>query len=112
MIPIQEVDIYSDNNIKISAHVIVPNTDMAAAEAIIYDPNYNELYSAYQTIGQYPTAIAAFEAIVLASNKYIAKSGGNITRINNPCNTEFVNEVEQQNIISSHSIDVSIEVNA
>ena len=31
---------YSDNNIKISAHVIVPNIDMAAAEAIIYDPNY------------------------------------------------------------------------
>ncbi len=36
MIPIQEVDIYSDNNIKISAHVVVPNQSIAAAEIVIY----------------------------------------------------------------------------
>lgn len=53
VIPIQEVDIYSDNKIKISAHVVVPNASRAAAEVVIYDPDYNDLYSSYQTIGQY-----------------------------------------------------------
>ena len=112
MIPIQEVDIYSDNKIKISAHVVVPNQTTASAEVVIYDPNYNELYSAYQTIGQYSTAKDAYEAIITASQKYISKSGGTIKRINNPCNTEFVNKSEQQSIVNSKSISVQVEVNA
>jgi hypothetical protein len=113
MIPIQEVDIYSDNKIKISAHVVVPSQSKAAAEVVIYDPNYNDLYSSYQTIGQYGSAKEAYEAIIEASKIYISKSGGSIYRINNPCNTEFVTQQEQQNIVNSKSIDnVQVEVNA
>lgn len=113
MIPIQEVDIYSDNNIKISAHVIAPNQSIAAAEVVIYDQNYNYLYSSYQTIGQYGSVKEAYEAIIDASQKYISKSGGTINRINNPCNTEFVTKQEQQIIIDSKSIaNVQVEVNA
>lgn len=113
VIPIQEVDIYSDNKIKISAHVVVPNQSKAAAEVVIYDPNYNDLYSSYQTIGQYNSAKEAYEAIIDASQKYISKSGGLINRINNPCNTEFVTQQEQQNIVNSKSIaSVQVEVNA
>ncbi|HAT1514754.1 TPA: hypothetical protein I8W54_003125 [Morganella morganii] len=112
MIPIQEIDIYSDNNIKISAHIIVPNKSMMSAEFVIYDPNYNDLYSSYQTIGQYNSAQKAYEAIIDASQTYISKSGGTITRINNPCNTEFVSQQDQQIIINSKSIaNVQVEVN-
>ncbi len=45
MIPIQEIDIYSDNNIKISAHIIVPNSSQVSAEISIYDPLHNNLYT-------------------------------------------------------------------
>jgi hypothetical protein len=113
MIPIQEVDIYSNNKIKISAHIVVPHQSRTAAEVVIYDPNYNVLYSSYQTIGQYGSAKDAYEAIIDASQKYISKSGGVITRINNPCNTEFVTKQDQQIIIDSKSIsNVQVEVNA
>lgn len=112
MIPIQEVDIYSDNNIKISARVIVPNKSIAAAEVVIYDQNYNYLYSSHQTVGQYGSAKDAYEAIIDTSRKYISKTGGAINRINNPCNTEFVTKQEQQIIIDSKSIaNVQVEVN-
>ena len=45
MIPIQEVDVYSDNGIKISAHVVVPNPQdaISGAEAVVYDPTFNTL---------------------------------------------------------------------
>lgn len=113
MIPIQEVDIYSDNRIKISAHVVVPNQSKAAAEIVIYDPNYNELYSAYHPIGEYSSAKEAFEAIIVASQKHISQSGGSIKRVNNPCNTEFVTQQDQQDVIDSKSIgNVQVEVNA
>lgn len=113
MIPIQEVDVYSDNGIKISAHVIVPNPQSAisGAEAVVYDPAFNTLYSAYQTIGQHPDPQAAFKAIVEFSKKYIEKSGGKVSRINNPCNTEFVNVQAQQNIVNTLSLGLTVEVN-
>ncbi|EJD6083724.1 hypothetical protein M0L39_RS18270 [Providencia rettgeri] len=112
MIPIQEVDIYSDNNIKISAHIVVPNQSIAAAEIVIYDQNYNPFYSTYCPLGQYSSAKEAYEAIIDASQKYMSKSGGTINRINNRCNTEFVTKKEQQTIIDSKSIaNVQVEVN-
>ena len=111
MIAIQEIDIYSDNNIKVSAHIIVPNSNTASAEVIIYDPNCNNLYSSYQTVGQFTKPDDAYKAIIIASNKYNVKSGGVINRINNPLNTEFVNKNRQQQIIAELSINVTIEVN-
>lgn len=114
MIPIQEVEIYSDNGIKISAHVIVPNLQKAisSSEAVIYDPTLNALYSTYHTIGQHADPHAAFKAIIEFSKKYIEKSGGKVTRINNPCNTEFVNARAQQNMINTLSLGVTVEINA
>lgn len=98
MIPIQEVDVYSDNGIKISAHVVVPNPQdaISGAEEVVYDPTFNTLYSAYQTIWQHADPQAAFKAIIEFSKKYIEKSGGKLSRINNPCNTGFVDAQAQQ----------------
>lgn len=111
MIPIQEIDIYSDNKIKISAHVVVPSQMTASAEISIYDASHSNQYSPYQTIGQYSTAADAFEAIITASENYFSRSGGVINRIRNPCNTEFVDKIEQQKIVDSKSINVQVEVN-
>ena len=112
MIPIQEIDIYSDNDIKISARIVVPNDKVCVAEVIIYDPSHNELYGAYQTIGQYSDPESAYKSIIKFGDKYIKKSHGNINRINNPCNTEFVGRSTQQNIVGKQSIGVTVEVNA
>jgi len=114
MIPIQEVDIYSDNGIKISAHVVVPNPNnpISGAEAVVYDPTFNTLYSAYQTIGQHTDPKSAFKAIIEFSKKYIEKSGGKVDRVNNPCNTEFVNSTDQQTIVDTLSLNLTVEVNA
>ena len=114
MIPIQEVDIYSDNGIKISAHVVVPNPQNAisGAEAVIYDPTFNDLYSAYHTMGQHTDPQAAFKAIIEFSKKYIEKSNGKVTRINNPCNTEFVDSQAQQDVVDTLSLGLTVEVNA
>lgn len=114
MIPIQEIDVYSDNGIKISAHVVVPEPQnpISGAEVIIYDPSWNSLYSAYHTIGQYADPKAACKAIIDFSKKYIEKSGGKVIRINNPCNTEFVNTQDQQNMVNDLSLNLTIEVNA
>ena len=111
MIPIQEVHIYSDNDIKLSAHIVVPNENVSTAEMIIYNPSYNELYSAYQSIGQYSNPETAYKAIIEASAKYIKKSNGEIIRINNPCNTEFVDQGKQQSIVNNLSINVTVQVN-
>lgn len=114
MIPIQEVDLYSDNGIKISAHVVVPNHQKAisGAEAVIYDPTLNKFYSTYHAIGQHSDPQSAFKAIVDFSKKYIEKSGGRVTRINNPCNTEFVDVNTQKNIVNTFSPSVTVEVGA
>lgn len=114
MTPIQEIDIYSDNGIKISAHIVVPNlqNSISGAEVVIYDPSWNQLYSAYQTIGQHSDPQAACQAIIDFSKKYIEKSGGKVTRINNPCNTEFVGAQDQQNMVNTLSLSLTVEVNA
>jgi hypothetical protein len=114
MIPIQEVDFYSDNGIRISANVVVPNPDagISGAEVIVYDPALNSLYSAYQTIGQYNDSKSAFSAITEFAHKYIEKPGGNLVRVNNPFNTEFVTSVEQQKVVDAMALDLTVEVNA
>jgi hypothetical protein len=113
MIPIQEVDVYSDNGIKISAHVVVPNPQdaISGAEAVVYDPTFNTLYCAYQAMGQHTDPQAAFKAIIEFSKKYIEKSGGKVSRINNPCNTEFVDTQAQQQVVDTLSLGLTIEVN-
>ncbi|MFC3282634.1 hypothetical protein [Litchfieldella rifensis] len=114
MIPIQEIDIYSDNGIKTSAHVVVPSPQntISGVEVVVYDPNWNSLYSAYQTIGQHADPQAACQAIIDFSKKYIEKSGGKVIRINNPCNTEFVDAQDQQNIVNTLSLNLTVEVGA
>ena len=111
MIPIQEVDIYSNNNIKISAHIIVSNPDSASAELLIYDPKCNKNYSSYIKMDQYKNASEVYKAVVDKSQEYIRKSDGIIQRINNPCNTEYINIEEQIKILKSISIDTDILVN-
>ena len=101
---IQAVNIYLNNDIIIIAEIFVPNGSTTTAEAVIKRPFcWNRHCN---------SAISAFEAIINKTNQYIAKSGGSIFRINNPCNTQFVSREQQQKIISSKSIDIKIEVNA
>ncbi|WP_339021826.1 hypothetical protein [Aeromonas salmonicida] len=112
MIPFQEIDIYSDNKAIIKAHVVVTSQMTASAEISIYDASQSNQCSPYQTIGQYSTAADAFEAIITASEKYFSRSGDVINRINNPCNTEFLDKAEQQKIVDFKYINVQVEVNA
>ncbi|MEA3644223.1 MAG: hypothetical protein VBE63_30505 [Lamprobacter sp.] len=113
MIPIQEIDVYSNKGIKISAHLVVPSVgnNLSAAEVLVYDPVCNILYSDYQKLGQYEDPQTAFKSIIDFSKKYIEQSGGSVIRINNPNNTEFVDAQLQQKLVSALIPGLTVEVN-
>lgn len=69
-------------------------------------PTINFIVAPTKPIGQYSDSKSAYEAIIEFGNKYIMKSGGKINRINNPYNTEFVDQSTQQGIVDEQSISV------
>ncbi len=111
MVPIQEIDIYTNNDIKFSAHIIVPHDSPVGAEVITYDPAINKFYSSYQSVGKFKTSLEAFEEILLVCNKYASTNNGIINRLNNPCNTEFISKEQQDDILSSQNLSITADVN-
>ncbi|MCP1649318.1 hypothetical protein [Pseudomonas nitroreducens] len=112
MIPIQEIDVYSNNNIKISAHIIKSSSGDFTAEAVVYDPSHNDKYSSYFPLGVYCSAVEAFVAVVDSSANYICRAGGAISRIDNPCNAEFVSQPEQQHVINLRFPGIIVQLNS
>ncbi len=112
MIPIQEIEIYTDGEIHFSAHVVVPNANNIGSEVTIYDPRISEIYSSYHAIGQFQDVDSAYEALIDFCKKYSSAASIEINRINNPCNTEFVEKINQQKIVSNSGLKITVEVNA
>jgi len=112
MIPIQEIEIYTSGDIHFSTNIVVPTNYNIGAEAIIYDPRISEIYSSYHAVGQYKKVDDAYASIIDFCKKYSSAAGVSINRINNPCNTEFIDQATQQNIVTAAGLSISVEVNA
>ena len=106
MQPIQELDIYSSKNKKISAHIKKSKPSGFIPEATGLN---NDIYR--EIGGPLDNAEDAFKAIIEYSIKIIEGNGDNLNRINNPCNTEFLDIEHQQKIVDNMSLKLTIEVN-
>ena len=52
------------------------NINVSNVEFVIYDPNYNQFYIFYNSMGKFSTPIDAYHAIVTSTKLYITNSGG------------------------------------
>lgn len=111
MIPIQEIDFFTDGNIKFSTHIIVPNSNSIGAEVIIYDPRVNTICSTLHTLGAQQDLEHAFEKICEFCINYAKGASLTVNRINNPCNTEFIDQTQQQNVVKNILPNITIKVN-
>ncbi|WPP47052.1 hypothetical protein [Pseudomonas sp. AN-1] len=114
MIPIQEIQISTSGNALHTIHIIQPSQSTTfGAEVIVYDPQFNTSYSSLVPIsGSFPTASDAFEAAFKWVNGWLQAKSQTASKINNPCNCEFLSATDQESIIRQCGIQITVEVNA
>lgn len=110
MVPIQEIDFYTNSNAKLTCNMIMPESDLISAEVLIYDPNLNVSFSTLHTLGQYNNVKSAFEDIIDYCARYSTATNTSINRINNPFNTQFIDQTTQQMVIDQKGPGINVEV--
>lgn len=113
MIPLQEVDIHTDKKVFYKVHLVAP-TGVAPffTEVLVYDSEFNPPFqSSVSFHQQFKDAGDAFTHALNWVKGYSAKQGYNIQRINNPCNCEFLSQLEQQTVVEAAGFVFQVQVN-
>jgi hypothetical protein len=114
MLPIQEIVVSTNKNAQHTIHIIQPNQDAPfSSEIILYDPQSNTSYSSQIPIsGSYTSASEAFEAAFKWVAGWLQTNGQTASKINNPCNCEFLSAADQESVVGKHGVQTKVEVNA
>lgn len=108
---IQEINVYASEKIKFHGRIGCQKDYKFDAEVDIYHDSSNPMLSTYHAIGTFSNAAEAFEEIISYCKGYAEGQDEKINRVNNPCNTEFLELTEQQNIVNKLSLELTVEVN-
>jgi len=110
---LQEVYVYASNNVQFTCHIISANSASPfRAESLTFDPQINTICSSLHPIGnQFKTAQDAYKEIIEYCIKYATTNKLQISKIDNPCNTPFINKADQQSIVSQNSLSLTVLVN-
>ena len=113
MTPLQEIDIHTDQELFFKLHLISPTkTAPFFAEVIVYDSAFEPPYHSNVAFHkQFDEPEDAFAHALSWSQAYNNLRKASIERINNPCNCEFLEQHEQQQIVKAAGEKVSVEVN-
>lgn len=114
MQPIQEVLVFTNKSARHTIHIIQPNESAPfSAEIFVFDPDFNTSYSSQVPIsGSYKSSSEAFDVAFKWVVGWLQAKGLTVSKINNPCNTEFLSVAEQQAIVSKHGVQAKVEINA
>lgn len=114
MTPIQEIQISTNGNALHTIHIIRPSrSTMFGAEVIVYDPQLDTNCSSLVPIsGSFPTASDAFQAAFKWVSGWLQSKSQTASKINNPCNCEFLSATDQESIVRQCGIQLTVEVNA
>lgn len=113
MIPLQEVDIHTNQNVFYKLHLIAPTGAAPfSVEVLLYDSEFDPPFQSHVSFSQqFQNASAAFTHALNWVQGYCAQHGYSIKRINNPCNCEFLQHADQQQIVEVAELSISVEVN-
>jgi hypothetical protein len=110
---LQEIHVYASNSIQFTCHIISSNnTAPFSAESLTFDPRINSVYSSLHPIGnQFTSAQDTYEEIIKYCVNYSSALNLTISKIDNPCNTPFIDKADQQTIVSNNSLNITVLVN-
>jgi hypothetical protein len=110
---LQEIYVYASSNVKFTCHITSSNNASPfSAESLTFDLSITAAYSSLHSLGnQFTFAKDAYEEIIKYCSKYSAAKKLIIYKIDNPCNAPFIDKAEQQKIVTSNNLDVSVLVN-
>ncbi len=111
---IQEILILTNKGARHTIHIIKPNERTSfRAEIVVFDPDLNASYSSQVPIsGSYKSSSEAFDVAFTWVVGWLQVKGLTVSKINNPCNTEFLSVADQQAIVSKHGVQANVEINA
>ena len=114
MIPIQAIQISTSGNALHTIHIIqLAHSTKFGVEVIVYDPQFNTSYSSLVPIsGSLSTPSDAFRAAFTWVSGWLKAKSQTASKINNPCNCEFLSAKEQESIVRQDGIQLTVEVNA
>jgi hypothetical protein len=113
MVPIQEVDIHTDKKVFYKLHIVAP-TGAAPffTEVLVYDSEFNPPFASTVTFHQqFQDANAAFSHALSWVAGYSKKHGYTVSRIDNPCNCEFLSQADQQKSVNNSGFTIQVQVN-
>jgi hypothetical protein len=113
MLPIQEILVLTNKDARLTIHIIKPNECTSfSAEIFVFDPDFNASDSFQLPIsGSYKSSSKAFDDAFTWVVGWLQTKGLTVSKINNPCNTEFLSVAEQQAIVSKHGVQAKVEIN-
>lgn len=114
MIPLQEIDVHTNKKVLYKVHILAltENTTTFFTEVLVYDSDFEIPFQSNVVLREnFDSAKGAFEHALNWIYAYSNKHGYTITRINNPCNCEFLSKSYQQEIVNKKSLQLQVQVN-
>lgn len=122
MTAIQDVDIHADKSVFYKLHLVKPShgsifavttsVEPFSVEVFVYDSSFNPPYSsAVRFAQQFSAAESAFEHGLNWVLGHAKAYGYSISRINNPCNCEFLDKAGQAAVLNRLGISPEHQVN-
>ncbi|EOY5050389.1 TPA: hypothetical protein SLG99_002633 [Serratia marcescens] len=99
-------DIYVHNSVGDFFNITISEINNSKYEVDITHRNVKQQISSNCNLGYYPSAKDAFDAAIDIISKL-----GKISSIDNPCNTPFISKTDQDQILISKGINVTVTVN-
>lgn len=113
VIPLQEIDIHTNKKVFYKLHLVAPSGFAPFfTEVIVYDSEFNPPFQSNVSFHQqFQDATAAFAHALNWVKGYSTKHCYTISRINNPCNCEFLLQADQQNVVQAAGFTLQVQVN-
>lgn len=115
MIPIQEIDFCTDKGVRIELEIRKLKESFFIIHILIDDPDFSPgCLLPIAVYEKYENPLKAFEDGVKIILCYMGKNQLYLTRVNNPCNCEFISKSDQQNVVDQHfskNSKIIVEVN-
>lgn len=115
MVPIQEVDIYTDGDVFFKMQIVARPTKGCTIfiEVLVNESESNRrpLPRLFTLDQEFQDSEAAFAYGLRWLIEYSTNHSYTITRINNPCNCEFLSQEQQQQLVQSAGLRIQIQVN-
>ncbi len=107
---VHEIYVYSKNSIKFTIDLYKNNDKSFDLDVTIFKLN-NSAGELFTLEVNSKSTIDLFRKSIIFIKNYFEKNNDNFLKITNPCNTPYITEEQQKEILNQLDINIKVEVN-